>query len=537
MPIMAEQNRVAIPGSEKRPVANAERIGAVHPDERVEVTVRLRSRAEQDLTDRVRQLGAQAPEARQHLSREEYAQRFGADPAAIARVEAFARANGLSVVGTSAARQSVILAGTASQCTAAFGVELASYSHPDGGTYRGREGAIYIPADLANDVQGVFGLDDRPVARPHMRRITDLDGIKPLADAARSSFGPNQVGQLYDFPTGVNGQGQSVAIVELGGGFKTADLTTYFGALNIKPAPKVIAVSVDHAKNKPDGPQGADGEVMLDIEVVGAVAPGATIVVYFAPNTDQGFIDAITTATHDTVNRPSVISISWGSPEVLWTQAAVQAMDQAFQAAAAVGVTVYAAAGDNGANDFPPGQGSQPGNHADFPASSPHVVGCGGTKITVSGTTISDEQAWNDPGDGATGGGYSSLFPKPTWQNAANTQNTRGVPDVCGDASPLSGYTVRVDGQNTVIGGTSAVAPLWAGLTALLNQKLGKSIGFVNPLLYGLPNTSGAFQDITEGNNNGYNAGPGWDPCTGLGRPDGARLATALASASTANVA
>ena len=534
---MAEQNRVPIPGSEKHPVANAERIADVHPDERVEVTVHLRSRAERQLTEHISQLSAQAPESRQLLSREDYAQRYGADQGAIARVEAFARANNLNVVSSSVARRSVILGGTASQFSAAFGVELASYAHPDGGTYRGREGAIYIPADLADVVQGVFGLDDRPAARSHIRRITDLAGIQPLAAATRSSFAPNQVGQLYDFPTGVNGQGQSVAIIELGGGFKTTDLTTYFNGLNIKPIPKVIAVSVDHGKNKPDGPQGADGEVMLDIEVVGAVAPGATIVVYFAPNTDQGFIDAITTATHDTVHRPSVISISWGSPEVLWTQSAVQAMDQAFQAAAAVGVTVYAAAGDNGANDFPPGQGSQPGNHADFPASSPHVIGCGGTKITASGNTITNEQVWNDPGDGATGGGYSSLFPKPTWQNTANSQSGRGVPDVCGDASPLSGYTVRVDGQNTVIGGTSAVAPLWAGLTALLNQKVGKPLGFANPVLYGLARSSGAFQDITQGNNNGYNAGPGWDPCTGLGRPDGANLASALASAESAQTA
>jgi kumamolisin len=294
---------------------------------------------------------------------------------------------------------------------------------------------------------------------------------------------------------------------------------------------------VDHGKNTPSGPNGADGEVMLDIEVVGAVAPGANIVVYFAPNTDQGFIDSITTAVHDAVNRPSVISISWGAPEVAWTQASVQAMDQAFQAAAAMGVTVYCAAGDNGANDFPSGQGQQPGNHADFPASSPHVIGCGGTKITVSGGSITGEEVWNDPGDGATGGGFSALFPRPTWQSAAQTQNKRGVPDVSGDASPLSGYAVRVDGQNTVIGGTSAVAPLWAGLTALLNQKLGKPLGFANPALYALSAASGAFKDITVGNNNGFNAGPGWDPCTGLGRPDGAKLLAALSGTTAAHVA
>jgi kumamolisin len=291
----------------------------------------------------------------------------------------------------------------------------------------------------------------------------------------------------------------------------------------------VAAVSVDHGRNQPGGPNSADGEVMLDIEVVGGVAPGARIVVYFAPNTDQGFIDAITTAIHDTTNRPSIVSISWGAPEASWTQASAQAMDQAFQAAAALGVTVYCASGDNGANDFPSGPGAQPGNHADFPASSPHVVGCGGSRISVANNAITSEVVWNDPGGGATGGGYSALFPTPTWQAKTIQGGKRGVPDVSGDASPASGYTVRVDGQNTVFGGTSAVAPLWAGLTALINQKTGRPLGFANPVLYGVSTSSGGFQDITQGNNNGFNAAQGWDPCTGLGRPDGAKLLAALA--------
>jgi kumamolisin len=271
---------------------------------------------------------------------------------------------------------------------------------------------------------------------------------------------------------------------------------------------------------------------MLDIEVIGALAPGAKIAVYFAPNTDQGFIDAITTAVHDSTNSPSVISISWGAPEPMWTQASVQAMDQAFQAAAVMGVTVYCAAGDNGANDFQPGPGQQAGNHVDFPASSPYVVGCGGTKITVASNAITDEVVWNDAGDGATGGGFSAFFPTPAWQTSVQG-GQRGVPDVAADASPLSGYAIRVDGQNAVIGGTSAVAPLWAGLTALLNQSLGKPLGFANPVLYGLDPSSGAFQDITQGDNNGFSAGPGWDACTGLGRPDGAKLLAALASQPT----
>lgn len=525
---MAQQNRVPLPGSDKQPVAGAEQVSEAHPDERLEVTVSVRRRADKALSAQLTLLAATPPEAREHLTREAYAERHGADPADIARVEAFARANGLSVVETSVARRSVVLAGTVAAVSAAFGVSLAQFSHPGGGTFRGRQGPIYIPAELAGIVEGVFGLDDRPAARPHMRTADELDsGPQGIAAVPRASFTPPQVAQLYDFPAGVTGQGQCVAIIELGGGFRTADLRAYFQQLHI-PQPKVVAVSVDHGRNQPSGPSSADGEVMLDIEVVGAVAPGARIAVYFAPNTDQGFIDAITTAVHDTTNRPSIISISWGAPEVSWTQASVQAMDQAFQAAAALGVTVYCASGDNGANDFPPGPGSQPGNHADFPASSPHVVGCGGTRISVTNKAITSEVVWNDPGGGATGGGYSALFPTPTWQTNTVQGGKRGVPDVSGDASPASGYLVRVDGQSKVIGGTSAVAPLWAGLTALINQKLGRPLGFANPALYGLTATSGGLVDITQGDNAGFNAAPGWDPCTGLGRPDGAKLLTAL---------
>ena len=515
--------RIAIVGTDKRALVNAEPIGYVHPDERFEVTVRVRAK---------RDLAAHLTAGGPRLGREEFAAQFGADPADLAKVAHFAASHGLAVVHSSAARRSVVLSGTAAQFCPAFGVDLQLYAHPGGGTFRGREGAIYCPAELADVVQGVFGLDNRPAARAHFRSVEHAAGVQP--HAVGQSFTPVQIAQLYNFPQAVNGQGQCVGIIELGGGYTTADLTEYFQHLGVQPAPKVLAVSVDHAQNHPDGPNGADGEVMLDIEVVGAVAPGATIAVYFAPNTDQGFIDAITTAVHDATNQPSILSISWGSPEDAWTQASTQAMDQAFQAAAAMGVSVYAAAGDNGANDYPPGSPEAvAGYHADFPASSPHVTGCGGTHISVADNAISQEVVWNDPGGGSTGGGFSSLFPTPTWQAGVQGGN-RGVPDVCGNASPTSGYQVRVDGQYTVIGGTSAVAPLWAGLTALLNQQLGRPLGFGNPAFYSLSASSGAFVDITQGHNNGFDAGTGWDACTGLGRPDGARLAAALSGTAAA---
>jgi kumamolisin len=267
---------------------------------------------------------------------------------------------------------------------------------------------------------------------------------------------------------------------------------------------------------------------MLDIEVVGAIAPGANIAVYFAPNTDAGFLDAITTAIHDTTNKPSIISISWGGPESSWTQQSMTAFDSAFQAAAAMGITVCVASGDNGSSDGV----NDGGNHVDFPASSPYVLACGGTTLQASGSTIIGESVWNDgEGGGASGGGVSIFFTLPAWQGglqlaltsgATQALTMRGVPDVSGDADPETGYDVRIDGRDTVIGGTSAVAPLWAGLIARINSTRGTPVGFVNPQLYA---AASALSDITNGNNGSYEAGPGWDACTGLGTPDGTKIA------------
>lgn len=298
--------------------------------------------------------------------------------------------------------------------------------------------------------------------------------------------------------------------------------------------PKVRSVSVDGGYNQPTGnANGPDGEVMLDIEVAGAVAPGAKIVVYFAPNTDAGFLDAIKTAVHDVRNKPSVMSISWGTAEVNWTSQAMQAMDQAFQDAATLGVTVCCATGDSGSSD-----GVNDGlAHVDFPASSPHALACGGTRLEGSGNTISKEVVWNEgAGNGATGGGVSDVFDLPAWQGSANVPPSanpggrigRGLPDIAGDADQATGYQVLVDGQQLTFGGTSAVAPLWAGLTALINQKLGHAAGYLNPLLYSLPASNGEFHNIINGNNGAYQARPGWDACTGLGSPDGAKLLAAL---------
>jgi kumamolisin len=525
----APKKRFSLPGSERAPLKGAREIGPANPSEIVDVTIRLRSRAGKkpivDANEFTKPI-----EERTILSRKEFERLHGADPDSIARVESFAREHRLTVKEKSPARRTVIVSGTVVAMNQAFGVELKQYEYPNG-NYRGRTGAVQLPTQLRGVVEGVFGLDNRPQAKPHFRRRRGLRGAR--AAAVSLSYTPIQVATLYNFPTGVDGSGETIGLIELGGGYNPTDLSNYWSQLNLTETPTVSAVSVGNGSNNPTGdPNGPDGEVMLDIEVSGSIAPGAKIVVYFAENTDAGFLNAITTAVHDSTNNPSVISISWGGPESSWTQQALTSMDEACQAAAAIGVTICVAAGDDGSTD-----GVTDGlNHVDFPASSPNVLGCGGTELVASGNTITGETVWNElaNNEGASGGGISDVFPLPTWQNGANVPPSanpnhnigRGVPDVAGDADPNTGYITLVDGQPDVIGGTSAVAPLWAGLIALINESTGKPVGFINPLLYQNPN--GDFNSITSGNNGAYSAGPGWNPCTGLGSPIGVQVAVVL---------
>ena len=516
-------------GSERKPLPGARAIGKADPAERLEVTLVLRHRQHDQLQERVRKIAA-GDKSERHLTHEEYDQQFGADPSDIQAVRQFASQHGLAVVAEHAGRRAVVLSGTVAQFNDAFGVELEQFEH-DGGSYRGRTGAIHLPDELHGAVTAVLGLDNRPQARPHFRARPTHGNVQwHAAAAASTAFTPTQLAALYDFPAGT-GQGECIAIIELGGGYRTTDLQRYFSGLHVSQ-PTVLAVSVDHGRNHATGDaNGPDGEVMLDIEVAGAVAPGAKIVVYFAPNTDAGFLDALTAAIHDTTNRPSVISISWGGPESAWTQQAMTVYDQAFQAAAAVGITVCAASGDDGSNDGV-GDGA---DHVDFPASSPFCLACGGTNLHASSNAITQETVWNNgPSNGASGGGVSSFFALPPYQEGLQVRRTqgatqalamRGVPDVSGDADPQTGYEVRVDGHNLVIGGTSAVAPLWAGLIARINAAKARRAGFINPHLY--VNTP-ALHDITQGNNGDFAAATGWDACTGLGSPNGQKVADAV---------
>jgi kumamolisin len=515
---MAE--RVEIPGSERTADPQHRSVGEVDQDKSIEVTVYLRPSEPLDWVD---QEAARAPAQRRTMSREELASATGASDEDIAAVRSFAGDHGLEVTGVEKGRRAVSLRGTVQAVAEAFGAQgLQLFQHPTAGAYRGRSGPLTVPSELGDVITGVFGIDERPQARPHLRRSSSA--------AAAQSYTPPQVAAAYNFPSGTNGSGQTAAILELGGGFSQTDLDTYFKSLGLT-SPSVSAVSVDGGTNSPGTDPNADGEVMLDIEVLGSVAPGAKIVVYFAPNTDQGFIDALSTAVHDTTNKPSVVSISWGGPEDSWTQQARTQMEQILTEGAAAGVTVTVAAGDSGSTDGVT-DGKQ---HVDFPASAPHALGCGGTRLAIQNGQIASETVWNDlPNDGAGGGGISIEFAVPTYQsgikmpsNVDTGQPGRGVPDVAGDADPETGYSILVDGAQQTIGGTSAVAPLWAGLTVLLNASLGKPVGFLQPQIYTASAASG-FHDITQGNNVGYQAGPGWDACTGNGSPDGAALLKAL---------
>ena len=518
-PRFATQDQQILSGSEKQPFnfSPASNVSPAMGKVTISVVLRRKSPLNTKTLGKVR------------VTRTEYSQKYAANKKDIKLVKAFAAEYGLKVEDLpKPERRAILLSGSTAAMQKAFGVELKKVI-ANGGTFRVREGCIHVPAELAEVVVAVLGLDNRPQAQTHFRirkESKSKSTIRPNAAATNTSYTPVQIAELYGFPT-TGATGQTIGIIELGGGFKKADLTAYFKTLGQK-APTVTAVSVDGGKNTSDGVNGADGEVMLDIEVAGAIAPGAKIVVYFAPNTDQGFIDAIATAVHDTTNKPSVISISWGGRESSWTQQSLAALDAACQSAAALGITIIVACGDNGSAD------GGAGNNVDFPASSPHVLACGGTKLIGSGSTISSEVVWNETAanEGATGGGVSTIFALPAWQSksgvpAAGTFAGRGVPDVSGNADPATGYTIRVDGQTIVIGGTSAVAPLWAGLIAVSNATNKKSAGFLQPTLYAAAGKK-AFNDITSGNNGIYSASPGWDACTGLGSPIGFKIVALL---------
>ncbi len=507
----------------KRSEPRGIKVGPSDPNAEITVTVMVKSKASDKEVDQT--LQRIIDHKQKPLSDAEFNAKFGADPNSMARVLKFANDSGLKTEKADASSGRVVLKGTVKDLSAAFGVQMDDFK--DGPfVSRERSGNVSVPKNIAKDVQGVFGLDNRRQAEPHFRR--QIPGIEPRLS---SGYMPNEVADAYKFPKSSMGKGQSVGIIELGGGLDLKDNAQYYKDHNLKE-PTIQLVGVDGATNSPGND--ADGEVALDTQVIGAVAPEAKQQLIFAPNSEQGFVDAITRATFAEKGeiQNTAISISWGAPESGWTDAAIQNMNAAFKKAALKGISVFAASGDNGSKDSSPD-----GKHnADYPSSDPFVTGTGGTRLDIQG---GKEVTWNDGSfGGSTGGGISSKFDVPDFQKGvslpanANTGEKagRGDPDVAGDASPTSGYRIRVNGSESIIGGTSAVAPLYAALMMRVNGSLKEPAGYLNPFLY-KNGSSGIFRDITDGNNGGYNAGPGWDAATGWGSIRGDKFLEALKKA------
>ncbi|MGZ4056366.1 MAG: S53 family peptidase [Bacteroidia bacterium] len=505
-----------IKGSEKSS-PDALKLSTINTNESIEVTIRVR---------RKKSIEPILKDAKRY-THEDYEREFGASQKDIDIIEKFASDNHLSISNINYARRTVILKGKIKYFESAFQVHLSNYQHKSGNIFRGRTGAISIPTQLASIVEGVFGLDNRPVATPKFQFLKKQGFLNSRTNTFEG-YSANEISKAYGFPKNVTGKGQCIAMIELDGGYRNKDLETYFHTLNL-PLPSVKSVSVGDGFNNPSTPDSSDGEVLLDIEVAGAVAPDAKIIVYFAPNTDKGFLDAITTAIHDTINKPSIISISWGGAESTWSEQSLRSYNEAFKAASLLGITICAASGDQGSSDQKAKDENYDGLvHADFPSSSPYVLACGGTKINIKNGSVNSEVVWNDDIDSATGGGVSEFFPRPDYQSSTAIPLSierkfkgRGLPDIAGNASPNSGYKVLVDGEWGIVGGTSAVAPLMAAFFALTNEKNGNKSGFIHPTLYSKPQSF--CRDISTGNNittpskKGYKAKKGWDPCTGWG--------------------
>ena len=459
----------AVAGSKRVPLPGARALGRANPHTTIDVSLKLRRKAEiADLTGR--------PAAT--MSREELAEKYGASADDIDKVVQAFQKLGLKRVEANAATRTVRLSGTIEQMENAFGVKLFDYAHPEG-NYRGRVGAVSVPSEVKDIVQAVFGLDNRRVAKRRRHPVHELSKSKTLRIPS-SWYIPSQLAAHYNFPTG-DGTGEAVGLLEFGGGYFPADLQEFCKLAGVG-MPTVVPVSTDGtATNSRDG---AEGEVMLDVEVVAGICPKSTIVVYFAEWTEQGWITAMDAVIQDKTHDPGVISVSWGAPEDtdIWTDQAMTQMNETFKEAALLGITICIAAGDDGSSDA-----DMDGHaHADFPASSPYVLAVGGTTIPTKGGTGPDI-VWKE-GDGlradnggSTGGGVSAKFDRPPWQEGITVASVnpgaivgRCVPDVAANADwNASPYLLVVDGKVQGNGGTSAASPLWASLVTLVNQARG----------------------------------------------------------------
>ncbi|WP_426435984.1 S53 family peptidase [Bradyrhizobium genosp. P] len=529
--------KIQLAGSYRAAPPGATYVGEVEPDERIVVTVYLKRR-----TPDAFQPGSAGDLARlsKPITRSALAaQRRRTHGRAAERIRKLAAKFHVTVRDVDLSQRIVTLEAPARLLTEILGATLRIY-HDGQCRFRARVGTLVVPKEIAPWTRAILGFDDRPVFRPAPR-------LRALAgNGAGSGLWPTEVAALYGIPLDRDVSKICVGIIALGGGYLKTDLAQALAATG-RAAPEVIdrAVTVKPAVPGAAPPPGAgnqfgggtvsDEEIALDLQVLASLLPKARIVVYFAGNTIQSLVGAINQAIFDKVNRPQVLSVSWGSAETFWSPSARDAMQGVLADAKRLNVTVLFAAGD----ELATGGLNDGAAHVWFPASSPYALSCGGTRPAsgIAGAGSNEETVWND-GAGGTGGGISDVFPVPAYQTGLalppsvnDGGSRRGVPDVAAAAAGTPGYRIVLNGQVTIKDGTSAVAPLWAGLIAIANAGRDTPLGFVNSALYSNP---ALFRQIDHGDNRvdglGYDAGTGWNACTGLGVPKGADLVAALVS-------
>lgn len=460
------------------------------------------------------------------LTHSQFYELFSVSDTDIALVVKFATDANLIVEDSHAGSATVKVSGDVGAFNAAFSTTLLTASTLSR-SYRTYTGELSIPNELDNIIEFVLGLDTTVVLNSAVSPIPSNQAIQPQSSSV--TLTPQQVTAAYNFPAN-DGYGGCIGIVEFGGGYTTANVNASFAAIGL-PAPTIVNVFVNGGTNTPDT-SSASAENMLDIFVIGGAVPAAKLVIYFAPNSLAEFANCFNAAIHDTVNYPSVVSVSWAANEMYWGTYAT-AVDTVLQSAAILGITFCIASGDYGSESY----NGDSVYTVNYPASSPYALGVGGTTLQLTGSNIANEFSWNQ-GNASSGGGVSTIYAVPSWQTGLTSTKYpigsptmltgRGIPDICANADWYTGYVFYYGSMNSQVqsGGTSGAAPMIAALILRLNILTEKRLGFVNPLFYANPSI---FNDITSGNNaapnsQGFAAVVGWDACTGLGSPNGSNI-------------
>jgi kumamolisin len=524
---------------------DAVKIGPLRPSHKITFTVVLSSKA---ALPSIHSAGsAHRYDSRMHLTHDELRQKHGAIPAGVKLVESFARWHRLNITEMAAHRRSIQLSGRAEDVAKAFKTSFAEFELNGHRFYAPVQPPV-APRKWSGAVDFVLGLHNSKHSLPRRHSAVHSQAVKAsLHDLARA----------YTFPWGLDGTGQTVGIIEFGGGFYSEDIVDLCTRLGTA-APRITVVTLGKGANRPASrgdvheflevvngnlhlaakaeqsdsflSAQSTAEVTMDIEIVAALAHAAHIVVYFASGEEQGLYHAIGSAVHDEKHRPDILSISWSMPEPTLSRSEMAAIEGVLHEAAHLGITVCASSGDAGALN-----GSDDGKPSvNYPASSPNCLACGGTSRRVDTAGAHEEIVWNTTHcgvKGASGGGISERFRLPTWQKEAHIpigsggNKGRGVPDVAGLADPRYGCELLIAGYTFASAGTSAVAPMWAALIARLNQARSRRCGHLHHALYqfGKERTA-ALHPVIKGNNGLYRAGEGWNACTGYGTPRGDEL-------------